>query len=139
MRIGAGLAIVAAAIILFIVLQGGDDGSDEAGGGAPAAAKQAGDGAKPKPAPVPLVNLKGGQPVGGVQDLRFTSGERVRFEVRSDVDGEVHVHGYELTRPVNAGGKVGFDFPADLEGGYEVELHQEGGEVQIADLVVAPG
>ncbi|MGH2981289.1 MAG: hypothetical protein ACRDKV_04490 [Solirubrobacterales bacterium] len=139
MRIGAGVVIVAAAIVLFVVLQGGDDGSDGASERAPAAAKQQAGDAEPKPAPVPLVSVAGGEPVGGVQDLRFTSGERIRFEVRSDVDGEVHVHGYELSKQVKAGGRVGFDFPADLEGGYEVELHQEGGEVQIADLVIAPG
>lgn len=142
-KIGAGLLAVAAAIVLFVVLQGDDDSSEPAAGGQAAATPksggQAGGNGKPKPAPVPTIRLEGGEPVGGVQEVEATSGERVRFRVLSDTEGEVHVHGYDDEKEVSAGGKVEFDFPATLEGGFEIELHHGAGESQIGELKVQPG
>ena len=80
--------------------------------------------------------VRNGEPVGGVRELEYDAGERVRFEVRSDVADEVHVHGYDLTKDVAAGGTVSFSFPADIEGIFEVEL--EGLTEQIAELRVNP-
>jgi len=51
-------------------------------------------------------------------------GERVRIQVESDQDDEVHVHGYDLKRPVGAGKPVTIEFAADLPGVYEVELEE---------------
>jgi hypothetical protein len=48
----------------------------------------------------------------------------------------VHVHGYDVSRDVPAGGSVRFGFPARPEGIFEVEL--EGRHVQIAELRVTP-
>jgi hypothetical protein len=78
----------------------------------------------------------GGEPRGGAKRLSFDSGERVRFSVTSDVADEVHVHGYDLSEEVPAGGTVRFGFPASIEGVFEVEL--EGRGVQIAELRVSP-
>ena len=94
---------------------------------------------QPKPAPIPVIRLQGGEPVGGPQEVVVTSGDRARFRVTSDIDGEVHVHGYDFEKPVKAGGSVSFDFPAKLEGGFEIELHHGGGENEIAELKVEPG
>lgn len=80
--------------------------------------------------------VKDGEPVGGVQELEYTAGEEVRFQVRSDVADEVHVHGYDLMQDVAAGGTVSFTFPAEIEGIFEIEL-EEAGE-QIAELRVNP-
>src|SRR5699024_6212163 len=87
-------------------------------------------------AAAPTVVVRDGAPVGGVQELEFSAGERIRFNVASDVADEVHVHGYDLAQNVPAGGEVSFDFPADIEGIFEVEL--EGRGVQIAELRVNP-
>ena len=124
MRAGVGLLLVAVAVVLFIVLSGDD--SDN-GNGESAAAK------------VETIVLKEGEPVGGVKTFSYDSGQRVRFRVTSDIEGEVHVHGYDHEKPIKAGGSVSFDFPAKLEGGYELELHHGGGENQIAELQVQPG
>ena len=78
----------------------------------------------------------GGKPRGGVQRLSFKSGDRVQFRVASDVADEVHVHGYDLSKDVPAGGSVRFSFPARIEGVFEVEL--EGRSEQIAELRVSP-
>ena len=112
------MLLIAAAVVLFIVLSDNDDGDNGH--------------------QVPTIRLRGGEPVGGIQELTAPSGGRVRFRVTSDIAGEVHVHGYDVEREIAAGGEVSFDFPANLEGGFEVELHHEGGEGQIADLRVEP-
>ena len=83
-----------------------------------------------------MIRVRGGKPVGGVEKLEYTSGERVRFVVRSDVADEVHIHGYDRSKDVSAGGSVSFNFEAKLEGVFEVEL--EGRHEQIAELRVTP-
>jgi hypothetical protein len=88
---------------------------------------------RPKP---PTIVVRNAKPVGGVRELEFKSGERIRFAVRSDVGDEVHVHGYDRSSVVQPGGQVRFDFKANLEGVFEVELEQR--HVQIAELRVEP-
>jgi hypothetical protein len=85
---------------------------------------------------VPAVVVRGGEPVGGILELEYDAGDQIRFEVRSDVADEVHVHGYDLMEEVPAGGTASFDFPAEIEGIFEVEL--EGRGEQIAELRVNP-
>jgi hypothetical protein len=85
---------------------------------------------------VPTVIVRDGEPVGGVKELEYDAGDEIRFEVSSDVADEVHVHGYDLMQDVPAGGTVSFDFPAEIEGIFEVEL--EGLGEQIAELRVNP-
>lgn len=80
--------------------------------------------------------VKNGEPVGGVQELEYSAGDQIRFEVDSDVADEIHVHGYDLMKDVPAGGTVSFSFPAEIEGIFEVEL--EGRKEQIAELRVNP-
>jgi hypothetical protein len=82
------------------------------------------------------LTVKNAKPVGGVKRLEYTSGERVRFRVHSDVADEVHIHGYDRSKDVEAGGSVSFDFPAKLEGVFEIEL--ESRKEQIAELRVKP-
>jgi hypothetical protein len=133
-KIGAGVLTVAAAVILFVVLHGDNDSKDNSTtsatstkkGGAPASS-------------IPVIRLHDGEPVGSEQDIEVTSGDRVRFKVTSDIDGEVHVHGYDFEKQIKAGGSVSFDFPANLEGAFEIELHHGGGENEIAGLKVEPG
>jgi hypothetical protein len=138
-RIGAGLVVVAAAVVLFVVLRGSDDNSNGGDGASAPPSKNAGDGTTAETPPIPVIRLKGGEPVGGPGEVVVTSGDRARFTVTSDIDGEVHVHGYDFEKPVKAGGSVRFDFPAKLEGGFEIELHHGGGENEIAELKVEPG
>ncbi len=85
---------------------------------------------------VPTIEVRDGEPVGGVQTLEFSAGEEARFRVSSDEAEEIHVHGYDIAKEVPAGGTIEFDFPAELEGIYEAEL--EGLGVQIAELRINP-
>jgi hypothetical protein len=85
---------------------------------------------------LPTIVIADGEPVGGVAELEFSAGDRIRFQVESDVDDEVHVHGYDLSEDVTAGGAASFDFPADIEGIFEVELEERA--EPIAELRVNP-
>jgi hypothetical protein len=138
-------AAVAAAVVLFLVL--GDDDSEEpsqapvrtigeAETGKGKERDKGGEQAPEEAAQVPTIVVEGGQPVGGVQELEFTAGDQVRFEVDSDVAEEVHVHGYDVSQDVTPGKPIEFDFPADLEGVFEVELEES--VVPIAELTVNP-
>jgi hypothetical protein len=84
----------------------------------------------------PVVRVVGGKPQGGVQKLTFAKDHTVRFKVVSDVADEIHVHGYDLMKDVEAGGSVTFSFPAKIDGRFGVEL--EGRGEQIAELEVTP-
>ncbi len=142
-RIIAAVIAVALVVVLFFAFKGGDDNDSTTTTTAaePTTTTEAGGGKPDKPeAPQtpsePTITIKDGQPVGGVADLTFNQGEDVQFVVDSDTADEVHVHGYDIGEDVEAGGSVKFDFPADLEGVFEVEL--ESSATQIAELTVNP-
>lgn len=83
------------------------------------------------------VKVRGKRPVSGVRELRVAKDQSVRFTVTSDQPEEVHVHGYDLSREVGPDLEARYDFPATIEGVFEVELERSG--VAILELTVAPG
>jgi hypothetical protein len=86
-------------------------------------------------APVTIrVLVKGGKPVGGIQRATVKKGQKVAIVVHSDVADEVHVHGYDLHKDVDAGGTVRIVFPATITGVFEAEL--ESRKLQIVELTV---
>ena len=80
------------------------------------------------------VEVKGGEVVGGVQEIRAKEGEDIVFTVAADVADEVHVHGYDVTKDVAPGKPAKFDIPAKITGIFEVEL--EGAGLQVVSLRV---
>lgn len=131
------VALIAAAVVLFVVLRD-DDGDADGVTTTPAATTTQQQERKPEPKPeVTTIVVKGGEPVGGVQELEYRRGDEIRFDVEADIAEEVHVHGYDVIEEVAPGEVARFDFPADIEGGFEVEL--EGSHTQIAELTVEPG
>ena len=60
----------------------------------------------------------------GREEVRL--GEQVVVRVTSDVDEEVHVHGYDLMADVAAGQTVEIPLTADVPGVFEVELEDSG-------------
>jgi hypothetical protein len=139
-RIAVALVTVAVVVALFVVLAGGDDDSGDGGSttqaNTPTTTTQTTTTQTTTVPPPERIVVRNGEPVGGVQRLEFDSGDRVRFAVQSDVADEVHVHGYDISEDVAAGGSVRFSFPGDIEGVFEVEL--EGRGEQIAELRVSP-
>jgi hypothetical protein len=61
-------------------------------------------------------------------------GQTLTVRVSSDVADEVHVHGYDKTFQVPAGGTAEVSFVANVSGVFEVELHKK--HLKIADLEV---
>jgi len=80
------------------------------------------------------VVVVGGAPKGGIVRETVQKGDRVRIVVDSDVADEIHLHGYDLSKDVAAGGRATLAFVADVPGRFELELEQRG--LQIADLTV---
>ena len=91
---------------------------------------------KPKPKPDTTVVVKDGKSVEGVEEFRYRQGSRIVFTVESDTADEVHLHGSDVSKDVEAGGSVRFDVPAKTDGRFEVEL--EHAEEQIATVEVVP-
>jgi len=140
-RIVALLVTLAAVVALFFVFKGGDDEDDSTAATTAATTttedRMKSDEVAGLPSPTaPVIDVVDGEPKGGVADLEFEKGDQIVFEVSSDAADEVHVHGYDVEEEVPAGGTAQFDFPADLEGVFEVELHDS--ETQIAELTVNP-
>ncbi len=91
----------------------------------------------PVPGPVTIaVTVSGGKPVGGIRDATVKQGRAVALVVHSDIADEVHLHGYDLTRDVAAGGTATIRFKASIAGVFEVEL--ESRSLQIVELTVKP-
>ena len=82
------------------------------------------------------VRLRGGAPVGEVRTLSYRRGDRIRLRITADAPDEVHVHGFDVEKPVGPGKPARFNIEADIEGRFEVELHGTG--TQIATLEVRP-
>jgi hypothetical protein len=146
----AGIAVamlgVAVAVVLFVVLSGGDDDDSSPDTTTTTVATTTGGGqnnnndntttttaVEPK---VATIEIREGEPVGGVQDLEFDAGDDIRFRVESDAAWEIHLHGYDVSEEVEAGGSVEFDVPATAEGVYEVEIEETA--THIAEVTVNP-
>ena len=105
-RVLVALGSIALIVVLFVVLSGGEEESgpaEEEGATATTVADPAGSKSEAKARPerpeVDRIVVVGGEPKGGVQGLTHKRGDRVRLEVRSDVDDHVHVQrgqGYSL-------------------------------------------
>lgn len=139
-RIAIAVLAVAAVVVAFVLASGSDD-SDSTKTSTTTVAQPRSTPAGTTPATpvtekVPVIEVEDGKPVDDVQRLSFQKGERVRFDVKSGTADTVHVHGYDIEKPVSAGGTVRFSFPASIEGIFEVELHSD--ETQIAEIEVNP-
>jgi copper(I)-binding protein len=82
------------------------------------------------------ITVVDGQPKGGITRATVNKGDQVVLVVTSDVADEIHLHGYDVMRDVEAGGTVRLPFKATIPGRFEAELESRG--VQIADISVEP-
>ncbi|HET6601301.1 MAG TPA: hypothetical protein VFG57_05000 [Gaiella sp.] len=76
----------------------------------------------PKPRTITVV-VEAGRPRGGIQRPTVDKGEKVVLVVRTDAGEEVHLHGYDIEKPVTPGTPVRISFTANLPGRFELELH----------------
>lgn len=80
------------------------------------------------------VAVAGGKVTPPTHRVRVTKGDTVRLVVTADVDDEVHVHGFDITKDVVAGTPATITFVADQAGIVEVELESAG--LQLLQLEV---
>ena len=150
-RIGllAAAAVVVVVAVAVAVASGGDDGNSSAETATQTTAETGTTEtsteephetvpAEPK---VNRIEIKGGQPLGGVKDIKVTKGDRVTIVVSADAEDDIHLHGYDIEKPVSPGKPATFKFTANIEGIFEIESHvaeDSGREPLMAKLTVEP-
>lgn len=80
------------------------------------------------------LRVVGGKPQGGIARPKVKKGDKVLLVVRSDTADEIHLHGYDISREIAAGGTARIAFVAKIPGRFEIELENSG--VQLAELTV---
>ena len=142
--VAAGVVVVVA--IVVAVAGGGSDDTSTAGGtsttttSTKTSTEQNHETAPAEPA-VHRIEIKGGKPVGGVQDIKVTKGDQVTIVVSADAEDDIHLHGYDIEKPVEPGKPATFRFTADIEGIFEIESHvaeDAGREPLMGKLTVEP-
>ena len=158
MNSGQRIAILIAAVIVlaggFVLARGSDDdgGSEQTtaaddgtetsegtgGAEAPATTTQTQTQEQAPPPPrVESIRIRDGRPASGnARTLQFESGDTVRLRFSSNTAAEVHIHGYDKTVEVPAGGTARTSFKASAEGIFEIEDHHS--EALLAKLEVRP-
>lgn len=115
LRLAAGLAIGG------LLLVSGCSGASSNAAPPPGAA---GSSTKSGQATDIVVAVKDGKVSPKTHRVKVAVGSSVRILVSSDVDDEVHVHGYDIEREISAGQSVTIEFTADQTGVFEVETHE---------------
>lgn len=136
------IALVALAALAFVVLKPSDDDGDKAAATTTTtqttAPQTAATTTTPTTVPpkVKTIVIKDGKAVGGIQPITVSKGDRIRFKVTSDAPWNVHLHGYDIEKPVAPGAPASYSLPADITGVFEVEI--EDTSTQIGKLTVNP-
>jgi hypothetical protein len=155
-RIGlllAALAVAVVAVVVAVASGGGDDQGSQAAqttqettetGSATATGtdttEQPHETVPPEP-PVTRIRVEGGQVVGGPADIRVTKEDTVRIVVSADAHDDIHLHGYDIEKPVEPGQPARFKFKANIEGIFEIESHvaeDAGRDPLVGKLTVEP-
>lgn len=105
-----------------------------AGGCGTAAPSTAAPSPSAAPAPQPAapawqtlrLSYTGGQVSGDTGRVPVALGTTVTVLITGDTADEVHLHGYDRTAQVPAGGTATLTFTADIPGVFEMELHELG-------------
>lgn len=136
-----GVAVVIA-VVAVVVLGSGNDEEEASTPSAvvetatPSPTSTPDDGAaEPTPTPTPkpeIPTLSAENP----QRIKVKQGDTARFAVASDVDDEIHLHGYDQSKEVQAGKKAVLTVKADITGIFEIELENSG--TPVGELEVRP-
>ena len=82
------------------------------------------------------IQLKDGKPVGDAKELTVKKGDPVEVTVEADKPTRIHLHGYEVINEAKPGAPAVFDFDADIEGLFTMEVEDTGAKV--LELEVRP-
>jgi plastocyanin len=128
-----------AAVLLVLLAAGCAPGSDESsasatGGSSSSAGIASGE---PNPAREPVtvtVSVTDGRVTPEPSRVKVPLGSTVELQITSDVDDEVHVHGFDVEKSLEAGVTTTLELLADEAGLYEVETHET--ELELLQLEV---
>lgn len=146
-RLGLVALAVIVAVAAFVIAKPGEEQEQGDRAAAPATEATAPQtstterATEPKRPEVKRIVIRNGQPVGGVRDLRFTTGETARIEISSDAADELHLHGYDITSNAKPDRPAKFRFEASAEGSFELESHtaeDAGLNPLVANVIVEP-
>ena len=157
-RIGLLLVALAVAVVAIVVAVASGSGDDDEGGQAAQTTQETtrtgstgetdtGTDTTEEPhetvpaAPVTRIRIQGGQVAGGPADIKVTKGDTVRIVVSADAPDDIHLHGYDIEKPVKPGRPARFNFKANIEGIFEIESHvaeDAGRDPLVGKLTVEP-
>jgi FtsP/CotA-like multicopper oxidase with cupredoxin domain len=149
-RIVLVVGALVVAVVAFIVAQPGDDDDSTPSSSGTQTQTTADDATdtetetqpeEPAEPPVTRISVKGGVIAGDVKSIEVAKGDTVRIVVSSDVEDEIHLHGYDIEKEAGPGKPARFEFKADVEGAFELESHvaeDAGEEPLLARLLVGP-
>lgn len=80
------------------------------------------------------ISVQGGKPVGGIQRFTVDKNEVVVIVVSSDVEDEVHLHGYDKMKDVTPQKWAWLWVRTNIPGKFDIELESRG--LQIGELTV---
>ena len=118
----AAAAVVVVAIVIAVASGGSDSGSSTS-------------------TTTARIQIKGGKPVGGAQDIKVKKGDKVTIVVSADARDDIHLHGYNIEKDIEPGKPATFKFTAGIEGIFEIESHvaeDAGREPLMGKLTVEP-
>ena len=82
------------------------------------------------------IQTQDGNPVGGSTTFRVKQDDTVTFNITSDTEGEVHLHGYDLEKELVPGQSVTLTLTANATGRFLIEIEET--EVELGFLEVQP-
>ena len=82
--------------------------------------------------------IAGGKLVSGPTTMSVTQGRSVTIQIQSDVDDELHLHGYDLSLPVSGRTMAELSFEAKRSGRFPLELHESRLELGALEVQPAP-
>ena len=132
---GPGVAV----LLLLAACASGSDSAETAGSSTTASGPETAGIAsgEPDPAtPVVVVNVsvRDGKVAPKPRRVDVKLGGNVRLQVTSDEDDVLHVHGFEVEEPLEAGRTTTVELTADQPGVFEVETHET--ELELLQLEV---
>jgi hypothetical protein len=141
--LGVAAVIAVVAVVIALVAGGGDDSSDKSTSSTTAA--QTGTGGDTSTTTTPAepqgttetIDIKGGQPDGGVKKIDATKNDPLQITVNSDQNVPIHFHGYDIEKPAAPGKPAVFKLKkANIDGVFEMEI--ESTKTKIASITVKP-
>lgn len=71
------------------------------------------------------VNIQGGSLPQSDRVMRVQKGDQITWKIKSDADGELHIHAYQIDLTIKAGIEKIYAFKAFATGRFRVEWHPE--------------